>query len=123
MQIFQASHQRQKKQLQQQHRPSPALSQALLKRLLLLLCLLLIGGAIAVCAIGASVSSKQDAVTLTSHPLYGDPAAAKGATVELLAHLDEHLRWDVTYPIGGETKTDYRFSMRSMTFDRILKNA
>ena len=89
-----------------------------MKRLLLLLCLLLIGGAIAVCAIGVSISSKQDAVTLTPHPLYGDPAAAEGATVELLAHLKEHLRWDVTYPIGGEAETDYRFSMRRMTVDR-----
>ena len=88
-----------------------------MKRLLLLLCLLLILGTVAVCAIGASVASGQDTVVLTPHPLYGDPAAAEGATVELLAHLKEHLRWDVTYPIGGEAETDYRFSMRRMTFE------
>lgn len=89
-----------------------------MKRLLPLLCLLLMLGAAAVCAIGASVASGQDTVVLTPHPLYGDPAAAEGATVSLLAHLDEHLRWDVTYPIGGEAEADYRFSMRQLNFDR-----
>ena len=89
-----------------------------MKKLLVLLCLLLALGLLTVCAIGAAVREGGDRVTLTPRPLYGDPAAAQGATVSMLAHLDEHLRWDITYPIGGEAKADYRISLRELSFER-----
>ena len=88
-----------------------------MKKLLVLLCLLLALGLFAVCAIGASVSEGRDQVTLTPRHLYGDPAAAQGATLTMRAELDSHLLWDVTYPIGGETQTDFRVSLRELSFE------
>lgn len=89
-----------------------------MKKLLVLLCLLLVLGLFTVCAIGATVSTGRDLVTFTPRPLYGDPAAADGATLTMRAHLDSHLLWDVTYPLGGEAQADYRASLRELSFDR-----
>lgn len=88
-----------------------------MKKLLVLLCLLLALGLFAVCAIGASVSEERDQVTLTPRHLCGDPAAAQGATLTMRTELDSHLLWDVTYPIGGETQTDFRVSLRELSFE------
>ena len=89
-----------------------------MKKLIVLLCLLIALGLFGVCAIGAAVSEGKDQVTLTPRHLYGDPAAAQGATVSMLVHLDEHLLWNITHPIGGETQADYSLSLREMDFDR-----
>lgn len=89
-----------------------------MKKLIALLCVLIALGLFSVCAIGAAVSEGKDQVTLTPRHLYGDPAAAQGATVSMLVHLDEHLLWNITHPIGGETQADYSLSLREMDFDR-----
>ena len=89
-----------------------------MKKLIALLCVLIALGLFSVCAIGAAVSEGKDQVTLTPRHLYGDPAAAQGATVSMLVHLDEHLLWNITHPLGGETQADYSLSLREMDFDR-----
>ena len=88
-----------------------------MRKLLVLLCLLLALGLFAVCAIGATVSKGRDQVTFSPRHLYGDPTAAQDATLTMRADFDSHLLWDITYPIGGEAQTDFRVSLRELSFE------
>lgn len=93
-----------------------------MKKLLALLLALLILAAVALCMIGAKVSEEKDRVTVTEQALYGDPAAAAGATVTQTAHLDSHLLWNTVYPVGGKASSEYGFSMRALTFERNISH-
>lgn len=59
--------------------------------MLLLLALAASGGL----AAGAMLDAQKDCVVLREIALYGDSSAAEGLTLELLAHLEEELFWEI----------------------------
>ncbi len=82
-----------------------------MKRLLVLLIILLFLGASGTAHLTAQLTEQDDKVTITETALYGDPTIVRDATLTLSAELDQHLHWDITYPVSGEAVTEYDFSL------------
>jgi hypothetical protein len=81
-----------------------------MQKSLILILLLLVLSAVGICYAHSSVNSAKDAVELTETTLIGDVSAAKGLSVNLRSHYQNHLFWDTTLLPGQLPTTEFLFS-------------
>ena len=61
-----------------------------------------------------AVTARQDDLTIYPTTEVGDPSVLEGRSVSLTIGCGEHLRWNMEYPFGGEARTAFTYSRKSL---------
>ena len=61
-----------------------------------------------------AVTASQDDLTIYPTTEVGDPSVLEGRSVSLTIGCGEHLRWQTDYLFGGEARTAFTYSRKSL---------
>jgi hypothetical protein len=61
-----------------------------------------------------AVTARQDDLTIYPTTEVGDPSVLEGRSVSLTLGCGPHLRWNMEYPFGGEARTAFTYSRKSL---------
>ena len=89
-----------------------------MKKSLLVFSLFLLCSILLFSVSAGEISRSENAVTVTSQTLYGDPTAAEGITVTERTNLRSHLLWETEFAASDpeNAKTDFSFHVNALTF-------